>query len=336
MSQPKYKELFRRCPKNPILTAAQWPYPAHTVFNPGAIRLENGTTLLLCRVEDRRGISHLTVATSENGIDGWNIDSRPSFESDPDEFPEELWGIEDPRITYLSEDGQYVIAYTSYGNAGPGVSLATTTDFRQFERRGLVMQADNKDAAVFPRKINGHYHLIHRPVGDVGAHIWIAQSPDLENWGHNKILMPARRGAWWDARKVGLSPPPIETEKGWLIIYHGVRTHASGSIYRLGLALLELENPERCLLRSKNWIMGPEADYELFGDVGSVVFSCGTTIADDGNTLRLYYGAADTSICVAESTITELLEHLEEDGTDLTGIAAQPAELLAYGFPPPG
>src|SRR5882672_1360918 len=128
-----YQTLFHRHPKNPILTAADWPYPAHTVFNPGATRLADGTTLLLCRVEDRRGQSHLCAARSPNGVDGWMIDSEPTLMPKPDLYPEELWGIEDPRITFVQEINKYAIAYTAFGKSGPGVALALTEDFRSFE-----------------------------------------------------------------------------------------------------------------------------------------------------------------------------------------------------------
>src|SRR4029079_11122937 len=143
-----YETLFRRHQSNPILRAATWPYPAHSVFNPGATRLRDGTTLLLCRVEDRRGFSHLCAARSANGIDGWVIDEAPTLRPDPQRYPEELWGIEDPRITYVDDLGKYVVAYTAFSKGGPGVALALTEDFRAFERLGLVMQPDDKEAAV--------------------------------------------------------------------------------------------------------------------------------------------------------------------------------------------
>ena len=120
----QHPELFRRHKLNPILTAADWPYPVHTVFNPAATLLPNDMTLLLCRVEDRRGLSHLCVARSANGVDGWQIDPQPSFRPDPDHFPEELWGIEDPRITFIPELGRYAIVYTAFTRDGPGVALA--------------------------------------------------------------------------------------------------------------------------------------------------------------------------------------------------------------------
>jgi predicted GH43/DUF377 family glycosyl hydrolase len=322
----RYESLLRRHPQNPILTASQWPYPAHSVFNPGATLLEDGTTLLLCRVEDRRGFSHLCAARSANGIDDWSIDYEPTLSGDPANFPEELWGIEDARITYIPEEGKYFVAFTAFGRNGPGVSVASTEDFRSFTRYGLAMQPDDKDAAFLPKRVEGSYALIHRPVTDASANIWISYSPDLQNWGRHTLMLPARKGGWWDANKIGLSCPPIETERGWLMIYHGVRTHASGSIYRLSLALFDLEDPSRCLSRAQSWMFAPEEPYERVGDVDNAIFPCGFTIGKDHDTLHLYYGAADTSICLATGSIGQMLDWLDRDGSSFVGVAGQAAE----------
>ena len=314
MTARAYPTLFRRHAANPILTAADWPYPVHTVFNPGATTLPDGTTLLLCSVEDRTGRSHLCAARSADGIGGWSVDAAPTLVADPEKRPEELWGLEDPRITFVPSLGKYAVAYTAFGKGGPGVSLALTEDFVEFERCGLVMQPDDKDAALLPRLINGMYALVHRPIADSGAHVWISYSPDLRSWGGHRMMLQARRGGWWDANKVGLSPPLIETARGWLMLYHGVRTTAAGSLYRLGVALFDLERPAHLLLRGDEWIFGPEEDYETHGDVANVAFPCGTTVASDGDTINLYYGAADTSIAVAQGSIREILAWLDAHG----------------------
>ena len=314
MTGTDYETLFQRTEANPILTASDWPYPAHTVFNPGAARLADGTTLLLCRVEDRRGHSHLCAARSANGIDGWKVDSEPTFKPNPKENPEELWGVEDPRITYIEELGKFAIAYTAFSKGGPCVALAMTQDFRTFERYGVIMQPDDKDAALFPRRIDGNFALIHRPVSDAEAHIWLSRSPDLRNWGRHKLVLRARKGGWWDATRVGLGPPLIETSRGWLMLYHGVRVTAAGALYRVGLALFDLDDPERCLLRGNEWIFGPEAPYERHGDVDNVTFPSGYTIGADGDQINLYYGAADTSIALATGSIGALLEWLDRRG----------------------
>lgn len=307
--------LFTRYHRNPILTQENWPYPINSVFNAAAARLPDGDTLLLCRVEDRRGLSHLCAARSANGIDGWRIDAQPTLPADPIGHPEEIWGIEDPRITYVPELEQFAVVYTSFARGGPGVSLATTQDFKSFQRYGVIMQPEDKDAALLPRRIAGNWALIHRPVTTQGAHMWISYSPDLRHWGSHKIMLAARRGGWWDANKIGLCSPPIETAKGWLTIYHGVRRTASGSIYRLGLALFDLEKPEVCLQRGDSWVFGPETSYERGGDVKDVVFPCGQTIGADGDTIYLYYGAGDSCIALATGSLRSLLAWLDANSS---------------------
>ena len=314
MSPVRPNPLLTRHSGNPILTADHWPYLANTVFNPGATLLPDGTTLLLCRVEDMRGHSHFTVARSKDGISNWEIESEPTFMADFENYPEEIWGVEDPRITFVPELDQYAIVYTSYSRGGPGVSMALTRDFHTFERLGVVMPPEDKDAALLPRRINGEWALIHRPVGWLGAHMWISYSNDLKHWGAHKLMLEARRGAWWDANKIGLCNPPIETPRGWLVIYHGVRPTAAGSLYRLGLALFDLESPETCLIRGDDWVFAAHEGYERVGDVGNVVFPCGHVVDPDGDTLRVYYGAADHCIALATTRISALMEWLDSHG----------------------
>ncbi len=315
------KELFVRHHTNPILTAKVWSYPVNTVFNPGAVKFQD-RYLLLCRCEDQRGISHLTLARSRDGISDWEIDSKPFIYPEPDKHPEELWGVEDARITYLEEMGKYAIAYTAFSRGGPLVSLALTEDFQNLEKLGAIVPPEDKDAALFPRKIKGEYLLIHRPSTTfaLGFHIWLSSSPDLQHWGKHKILLLARQGAWWDANKIGLGPPPLETPEGWLILYHGVRQTASGSLYRVGMALLDLENPYQVLHRSESWIMSPQEYYEQSGDVGGVVFPTGWIYQPETDEVYLYYGAADTCICLAVARLKELLDYIKTCPADTTPV----------------
>ncbi len=307
----RYRELFKRYEANPILTCLDWPYPVNSVFNPGAAMV-NGQYLLLVRVEDRRGFSHLCAARSNNGLAEWEIDRSPTLVPWPEKYPEETWGIEDPRVTWIEDLGLWVVAYTAYSEVGPLVSLATTEDFVNFQRLGPVMPPEDKDAALFPVKFKGRYAMLHRPVpaiGEVGKHIWISFSPDLKHWGDHQVLLPARRGGWWDANKIGVSPPPLETSEGWLILYHGVAETVAGCIYRLGVALLDLEDPTVVLRRSPEWIFGPKTPYERTGDVDDVVFACGWVVNDDE--IRLYYGCADTCIALATGKLSHLLEYVK-------------------------
>ncbi len=307
--QTDVRELFRRYEGNPIITARDFPRMVNAVFNPGATVFE-GRTLLLLRVEHRTGLSSLTVATSEDGLTNWQIERGRGLEPDP-ELIEECWGIEDPRITLI--DDVYHVVYVGYSAYGPLVSLAKTRDFVTWERCGVLQPPEDKDAALFPLMFEGRWALLHRPVTSapgLGAHIWLSYSPDLHYWGESRVLLAARRGGWWDANKVGLGPPPLLVDAGWLVCYHGVRVTASGSIYRLGLALLDRDDPSIVIARGNEWIFGPQAEYEQAGDGPHVVFPCGWILREDGDTLHLYYGAADSVVCVATASLAQLLEHL--------------------------
>ena len=308
MTRPR--EVFERSAANPILTAADVPYPANSVFNPGAARVGDETVLLV-RIEDLRGISQLHVARSADGISDWRFDPEPLLRPDVEHHAEEIWGCEDPRLTWLPEDRQWAIAYTAYSRRGPLVSLAMTPDFRSVRRLGPAMPPEDKDAALFPRRFDGRWAMIHRPSPlRGGAHMWISFSPDLRYWGDHKLLLEARDGAWWDAGKIGLGPPPLETAEGWLIMYHGVHSTSDGPIYRAGLALLDLDDPAVVTHQSDEWVFGPSTPYEITGDVGRVVFPCGWTLDEKTDQLNLYYGAADTVIGLATARFSEVLRRV--------------------------
>ncbi|HVN61675.1 MAG TPA: hypothetical protein VMT59_10445 [Gaiellaceae bacterium] len=302
------RELFQRHAGNPILTAADWPYPVNAVFNPAAAAADGGT-VLLARVEDRRGISHLTVARSANGLDGWSIDPEPLLS--PNDTVSEQWGFEDPRVVWVDELGRWVITCTAYGPAGPAVFLATTEDFVTVERHGIVRQPEDKNAALLPQRIDGRWVLLHRPktqYGGARGEILLSRSDDLVSWSTPEQILQPRAGAWWDSLRIGIGPPPLRTEHGWLLLYHGVKDTVAGEIYRVGLALLDLHEPTRVLRRLPNWILAPLAPYERTGDVPNVVFPCGLVHDSGRDEVRLYYGAADSSICVAAARLRDLLE----------------------------
>ena len=303
-------ELLSRHPQNPILTAADWPYPVNAVFNPAAAEV-GGTTVLIARVEDRRGISHLSVARSANGIDDWTIASDPLLASDGS-TASELWGFEDARTVWVDELGRWVITCTAYGPAGPAVFLATTDDFTTIERKGVISSED-KNAALLPLRVDGSWVLFHRPTTLVSAgygEILVSRSTDLVSWSAPELVLQPRKGAWWDSVRVGLGPPPLRTEHGWLLVYHGVKETVAGVVYRVGLALLDLDEPTRVVRRLPTWILSPVADYERTGDVPNVVFPCGLIHNAGSNEIRVYYGAADSSICVATAQLDELIEAL--------------------------
>lgn len=306
MTRAQDAMLFVRSEANPIVTAEDVPYPVNSVFNPGAAKVGDDTILLL-RVEDLRGISQLHVARSRDGVGDWRFDPEPLLRSDVERHPEEIWGCEDPRLTWLPEREEWAIAYTAYSRRGPLVSLATTRDFRTVERLGPVMPPEDKDAAMFPRRIDGRWAMIHRPSPLWGgAHMWISYSPDLRHWGDHTLLLEAREGAWWDAGKIGLGPPPLETDDGWLVMYHGVHLTGDGPIYRAGLALLDLDDPTIVRHRMDEWVFGPSAPYEINGDVAHVVFPCGWIVDEAADRVHLYYGGADTVVGLATASFSEL------------------------------
>jgi predicted GH43/DUF377 family glycosyl hydrolase len=303
------RELFKRHPGNPILTAENWPYPVNAVFNPAAAALD-GETVLLARVEGLTGISHLTAARSANGIDGWVVDNAPLLAPEAGVAAEQ-WGFEDPRVVWIAELERWVITCTAYGPAGPAVYLASTVDFKTVERHGIVRQPEDKNAALLPYRIDGRWVLLHRPKTEYGGargEILLSRSTDLTSWSAPEQVLQPRAGAWWDSLRIGIGPPPLRTEHGWLLVYHGVKETVCGDLYRVGLALLDLDEPTRVLHRLPEWILGPLAPYERVGDVPNVVFPCGLVHDSVTDEIRLYYGAADSFICVATAQLSELLD----------------------------
>jgi beta-1,4-mannooligosaccharide/beta-1,4-mannosyl-N-acetylglucosamine phosphorylase len=304
MSERGSHDVVKRYEGNPILTISDIPFPCNTVFNAAAAKL-NDEYILLLRVEDLRGRSVLALAHSADGYNFTVHDEPVMVPSEKGEFAAyEHKGIEDCRITRL-EDTYYII-YTAASDYGARLALAKTEDFRSFERIALISEPDNKDGALFPRKIKGRYARLDRPMAGDTGNIWLSYSDDLVHWGSSCVVM-AVRGDCWDSWRVGASAPPIETEFGWLEIYHGVKMTSGGPIYRLGAATLDFNEPCKVLCRSAIPILSPREYYERIGDVNNVVFSCGAIMEPDGE-IKIYYGAADTSICVGTVPFEGLMQ----------------------------
>jgi beta-1,4-mannooligosaccharide/beta-1,4-mannosyl-N-acetylglucosamine phosphorylase len=297
-------ELFERYRGNPIITVADLPYRANVVFNPGVTEVD-GEVVLLLRVEDRRGMSHLTVARSADGVTNWRISDTPLLGPTGPEWPYEQWGCEDPRITQI-DDHEWVIAYTGYSRFGPAVAMAGTHDFHTAARFGIVFPPNNKDATVFPERVDDMWFILHRPASGSQEHIWYACSPDLINWSRPGCLMEERGGPWWDGLRIGVGSVPIPTDQGWLLIYHGVKELGGQPIYRLGLALLERDNPRHVLNRSSEYVFSPREPYERAGDLANVVYTCGTLLR--GDEVWMYYGAADTCVGLATAHLPDLVQ----------------------------
>ena len=297
-------DVVRRWEGNPAISAEDIPFPCNTVFNAAAVKID-GKYILLLRVEDLRGHSVLALAESDDGLH-FDIHDEPVM-TPATEGPfakYERKGIEDPRVTFL--EGTYYVIYTAVSDFGPRLALARTADFHSFERIALISQPDNKDAALFSRKIGGRYARLDRPMMGTCGHIWISYSDDLINWGRSEVVMPVRPDCW-DSWRVGASVPPIETEYGWLEIYHGVKHTFSGPVYRLGAAVLDKDDPTKVLCRSAIPILSPREIYERMGDIPNVVYSCGAIMEPDGQ-IKIYYSGADTCVCVGMVTLEELMK----------------------------
>lgn len=252
-------------------------------------------------------MSHLRVARSRDGIH-FEIEGKPAL-SPSNRY--EAFGIEDPRITLL--DGTYWINYTAVSQHGITTALASTKDFRTFERHGVIFPPPNRDVTIFPEKIGGRYVALHRPMpeGLGKPSIWVASSPDLISWGNHRLVATARPGKWDDA-KIGGGAVPFRVLSGnqdaWLAVYHGVT--GSPPAYSLGALLLDFHDPGKVLARSREPILKPETPYEREGFYGNVVFTCG--LVAEGDLVRIYYGAADAVMAVADLSLAEILAGLSE------------------------
>jgi beta-1,4-mannooligosaccharide/beta-1,4-mannosyl-N-acetylglucosamine phosphorylase len=303
------RDILHRYEGNPILTLTDIPYPCNTVFNGAPVKVD-GKYLLLLRIEGQQGYSFFAMARSDDGYN-FTVDPEPCM-LPATEGPWAIWeanGIEDPRITEV--DGTYYAVYTACGCYGHRIAVATTEDFIHYKRLGMISGPGNKDGILFPEKINGLFARLDRPIGNGVGSIWISYSPDMINWGRSEFIF-APRARYWDSYRIGASIPPIRTKYGWLEIYHGVKMTSSGPIYRAGAAMLDIDNPARVIKQCVPPLISPREDYERIGDVGNVVFACGAIIEDDGM-MKIYYGAADTSICVATAHIDEIVETCKPD-----------------------
>lgn len=262
----------------------------------------------LFRYEDRTyltTLSHLRLAWSDNG-ENFTIEPHPAYEG---QGAYETYGVEDCRVTEL--EGHYHLTYTAVSEFGVAVGYATTTDFRHFERHGLIFPPHNKDCAIFPRRIGNEYLAIHRPSGEgIGGHfMWISRSADLQRWGQHKCVARTRSGMW-DCQRIGINGPPIPTPQGWLVLYHGADQYDR---YALGAMLLEDDDPTRLLARSSQPLLWPAADYETQGFMPNVVFSNGHICREE--TLTVYYGAADQCVAAARGSLPDVLRDLIAAGT---------------------
>ncbi|MBD1394661.1 glycoside hydrolase family 130 protein [Mucilaginibacter glaciei] len=244
-------------------------------------------------------LSHLRLLCSDDGVKFYEPDGYPRLFG---KGPLQTFGIEDCRVTNLK--GNFYLTFTAVSDSGVGVGMRTTTDWKTFESHGMILPPHNKDVAIFEEKINGKYYALHRPSSvDIGGnYIWLAESPDGVHWGNHKCIVKTREGLW-DGGRVGAGAAPIKTEKGWLEIYHGATKEHR---YCLGAFLLDLDEPSKVIARTDGPIMEPTEPYEVSGFFGHVVFTNGHVLEDDGDTITIYYGAADEFVCGAHLSIKEI------------------------------
>lgn len=245
-------------------------------------------------------LSHLRIARSRDGYQ-FTVEQTPFL------FPKngyEAFGCEDPRITEI--DGDFYINYSAVSSKGICTALAVTRDFNSVKRLGNIFCPDNRDVCLFPEKVNGKFMALHRPAPKHFGkpEIWLAASENLLHWGEHRHLLGGSNDPW-DSLKLGGGAQMLKTDKGWLQIYHGVD---ASQRYSLGALLLDINDPSQIIAKSPVPLLEPQMPYELFGFFGNVVFTCGALIEND--TLRIYYGAADESMCLAEMPLTRLWQHL--------------------------
>ena len=299
-------DVLWRSSHNPILSPDRVP-GANSVFNSAVVRFRDGFAGVF-RVDDTRRTMNLHAGRSVDGVH-WEIEPVPiSFVPGDRRVAEIQRRFEhayDPRVTWL-EDRYYVTWCSGYH--GPTIGVGFTDDFETFHQLDHAFLPFNRNGVLFPRRIHGRYAMLsrpsdggHTPFGDV----FYSESPDLVHWGrHRHVLAPVP--LTWESTKVGAGPTPIETDGGWLVLYHGVLTSCNGFVYSMGAALLDLDEPWNVVARGSRYVLAPQAPYERVGDVPNVVFPCAALVDHEADRVSVYYGAADTVVCLAHGHLSEL------------------------------
>ena len=305
-------DVVWRSSRNPIVPRNPIPR-ANSVFNSAVVR--HGTDFAgVFRVDDTGRTMNLHAGRSANGVD-WEIDLDPiSFEPADDRVAEIQTRFEhayDPRVTRL-EDRYYVTWCNGYH--GPTIGVGYTHDFETFHQLENAVLPFNRNGVLFPRKIGGSFAMLNRPSD--GGHtpfgdIFYSESPDLVHWGRHRHVM-APIPLTWQSTKIGAGPTPIETDEAWLVVYHGVLTSCNGFVYSMGAALLDLDEPWKVLARGRDYLLSPQVTYEQVGDVPNVVFPCAALVDPDADRVSIYYGGADTVVCLAHGHLSEILDFVRE------------------------
>lgn len=280
------------------------------IFNSAVVAYEDGFVGVF-RAEQTDGIPHIYFGKSNDGIN-WDIDKekiRFKDENGNEFMPRYAY---DPRLVKI-EDKYYIMWCQDF--YGPAIGIAVTKDFKEFTRIENPFIPFNRNAVIFPRKIGEYYTMLSRPSD--GGHtsfgdIFLSQSPDMTFWGKHRHVM-GKGSNWWESVKIGGGAAPIETTEGWLLFYHGVSSTCNGFVYSIGGAILDIDNPSIVKYRCKNFLLAPETEYEERGFVPNVCFPCAALCDDKTGKIALYYGAADSYVAMAFTTLDEIVEYIKEN-----------------------
>jgi beta-1,4-mannooligosaccharide/beta-1,4-mannosyl-N-acetylglucosamine phosphorylase len=296
-----------RSSRNPII-ARDHLRRSNSIFNSAVVPFEDGFAGVF-RVDDTHRTMNIHAGRSADGID-WQIDELPiSFVPEDgrvEEIQETFLHAYDPRVTWL-EDRFYVTWCNGYH--GPTIGVAYTHDFTTFHQLDNAFLPFNRNGVLFPRRLGDRYAMLSRPSDDGHTpfgDIFYSESPDMTHWGRHRHVMGT--APWsWESTKIGAGPTPIETEEGWLVLYHGVLTSCNGFVYSMGAALLDLDEPWKVLARGRDYLLSPQVPYEQVGDVPNVVFPCAALVDRPTDRVTIYYGGADTVVCLAHGRLSEIL-----------------------------
>lgn len=298
------RDIVHRWEGNPFITIHDLDFQVSDIHNANAIEFKNHL-LLLVSIESPSGTRCIHLAhPQKNGM--FKVNKKPFLKpsTDPLFAEHESRGVMDVRVTLLED--VYYLMYIALGRHGYRLAIAETEDFKSVKRIGMVSEPDTKAGVLFPQKIDDRFVRLERPGS--GNSIWVSYSKDLIYWGSMELVMMPR-GGFWDSSRIGVGPVPIETEKGWLLIYYGVKDTSAGPIYRIGAAVLEKEDPTKVIGRTGVPILSPREKYERQGDLQNVVFCTGAHLDEKGK-LHLFYGASDSCICIGTTTLDEIFDEL--------------------------
>ena len=303
------KDVIWRYSQNPVIKRDQVKN-SNSIFNSAVVPFEGGFAGVF-RVDTRSRQMELHVGFSKDGLN-WNIsDERISFVSDIPDMQEFQYGY-DPRVAWI-EDRFYITWCNAYGWK-PTIGVAYTFDFKTFHQLENAFLPFNRNGVMFPRKIGGNFMMMSRP-SDSGhtpfGDIYVSQSPDMTFWGKHRHMMGPSMG--WESTKIGAGPIPIETDRGWLIFYHGVLTSCNGFVYSFSAALLDKDEPWKVLKRGRDYLISPQTMYECVGDVPNVTFPCANLVDADTGRIAIYYGCADTVTSLCFTTVDDVMEWLDNN-----------------------